>query len=156
MGYIAVVLAQTVVLPVVFGLATLASHDTWAIAGTFGRWFLFWGVGSRLVLAGVVQIVKPEFTTESILGGSPQAGANQVAQELGFADLAMGIGGCVGTFLGGGLAAAITGGLYMGIAGMRHVVKRDANVREQVATWTDLLVFATMIAYAAAVIVRGP
>jgi hypothetical protein len=155
MGYVIVVLAQTLILPVVFGIATLPSHDAWVMVATFGRWFLFWGVGTRLALAGTVQLLKPDFTTESILGTRPDAAANQVTQELGFANLAIGIGGIVGTFLGGGLAAAITGGLYLGAAGVRHLGKRGMNVKERVATWTDLLVLVAMAAYATAVIVRA-
>jgi hypothetical protein len=152
MGYIAVVLAQTLILPIVFGLVTIESHETWAMVATFGRWFLFWGIGTRLALAGIVQLVKPDFTTESILGGTPHASANQVAQELAFANIAMGTGAIVGTFVGGGLAAAITGGLYMGIAGARHLGKRGINTKEHVATWTDLLMLVTMAAYAVALV----
>ena len=152
MGYVVVVLAQTVILPILFGCAKLAAHDGWTIVETFGRWFLFWGVGTRLALAGTVQLIKPDFTTQAILGGDSHSGAKLVTQELGFANLAMGLGAIAGTFLGGGLAAAITGGLFMGIAGARHLGQRGQNVKERVATCTDLLVFVAMAAYAVALI----
>jgi|JI10StandDraft_1071094.scaffolds.fasta_scaffold1016312_1 hypothetical protein len=152
MGYVVVVLAQTVILPVVFGMATLDAYDPWVMSATLGRWFLFWGVGTRLALAGIVQLVKPDFTTQSLLGGAPHAAADQVTRELAFANLAMGLGGIVGSFVGGALAAALTGGFYLGAAGVRHLGKRGMNVKETVATWTDLLVCAAMIAYAAAII----
>jgi hypothetical protein len=155
MGYVVVVVAQTIILPVVFGCAQLHTHDSWLIADTFGRWFLFWGVGTRLALAGVVQLVKPSFTTQTILGDDSHTGANVVTQELGFANAAIGLGAMVGTFLGGQLAAAITGGLYLGIAGARHLGHRGQNLKERVATWTDLLVFIAMAAYAAALIRDG-
>lgn len=150
MGYVVVVLAQTVVLPIVFGIATLRSHETAVVVATFGRWFLFWGIGTRLALAGLVQVVKPNFTTQEILGDAPQKGANLVTRELGFANLAIGTGSIVGTFAGGGVAAAVTGGLYMGVAGVMHLGKRDMNLKEHVATWTDLLMAAAMAAYVVA------
>ena len=154
MGYIVVVLLQTLVMPVVFGATTLPAHDAGTMVATFGRWFLFWGVGTRLALAGIVQLVRPEFTTKSILGAAPVPGARLVVQELGFANVAIGVGGVLGTFSGGGLAAAVTGGLYLGAAGVRHVGSRDMNAKERVATWTDLLVFAAMAAYAVAILVH--
>jgi hypothetical protein len=148
MGYVVVVLAQTLVLPLIFTVATLGAHDVWTVVGTFGHWSLFWAIGTRLLLAGIVQVVKPEYTTETIHGEKPSL----AAQELGFANVAMGIGGIVGTFVGGALAAAITGGLYMGIAGVRHLGNRGMNARERVATWTDLLVFGAMAGYALALL----
>jgi arginine exporter protein ArgO len=153
MAYVAIVLAQTLILPVVFGISALSGHDhAWLpIVATFGRWFLFWGVGTRLALAGIVQVVKPDFTTGAILGDAP-SGAKLVARELGFANLAMGTGGIVGAFVGGGLAAAITGGLYFGVAGVLHLGKRDMNVKEHVATWTDLLMLVAMTCYVIALI----
>ena len=31
-----------------------------------GKWFVFWAVGIRLLLAGIRQIAKPAFTAEAI------------------------------------------------------------------------------------------
>jgi hypothetical protein len=153
MGYIAVVLLQTVVLPSIFGACTLASHAPLDVLATFGRWFLFWGVGTRLALAGVVQIAKPDFTTSTILGEA--SAASLTTRELGFANLATGGGAIVGTFLGGGLAAAVTGGAYMACAGFGHLgTSKPMNAKERVATWTDLLIFAAMIAYVVALLAR--
>jgi hypothetical protein len=154
MGYVVVVLLQTVILPLGFGVASLHSHATLDVLATFGRWFLFWGVGTRLALAGIVQVVKPDFTTSGILGESPAA-VSLTARELGFANLSMGAGAIVGTFVGGGLATAVTGGAYMAFAGFGHVGKAATkNAKETVATWTDLLMFAAMAMYVTALVAR--
>jgi hypothetical protein len=33
-----------------------------------GKWFVFWAVGVRLLMAGIRQIVQPRYTAETILG----------------------------------------------------------------------------------------
>ena len=40
-----------------------------------------------------------------------------------------------------GLLLAIAGGIYLGLAGLRHVTKPGKGAEESVATWTHLLVF---------------
>ena len=55
MGYFIVVIGQTVVLPVVSGIIELV-----AVGGdpvlVFGKWWVFWGVGTRLLSAGIAQV----------------------------------------------------------------------------------------------------
>jgi hypothetical protein len=144
--YIALVLLQTVLLPLASGSIALAIHHGDPIA-TYGVWFLFWGVGTRLLVAGLVQIFRPGFTIQNILG-APNLGAAQVAQELGFANLSIGVGAIAAAFVGDwGIPAAVIGGLFLGLAGFRHLPKRHPNAKEAVATWTDLIVFAAMAVY---------
>src|ERR1700683_2209779 len=54
-----------------------------------GKWFVFWAVGIRLLLAGLRQIIQPRYTAEAILG-IKDAGATLVVRELGFANTAIG------------------------------------------------------------------
>jgi hypothetical protein len=141
--YIVVVLLQTVVLPIISGAIELVM-----IGGdgalVVGRWFLFWGVGTRLLLAGAVQVLRPAFTTRNVLGGT-DAGSLLIVQELGAANLAMGVVAVIGAFVPGwAAAAAIPGGLFLGQAGLRHIAKPDKGQEERVATWTDLVVAAMM------------
>jgi hypothetical protein len=144
--YIILVLLQTVVLPIVSGSIQLAVTHIDPITA-YGMWFLFWGIGTRLLVAGVSQVVRPAFTAVNILG-SPNPGAEQIVQELGFANLAIGIGAIVAAFLGDwGVLVAGVGGLFLGLAGFRHLPKRHPNAKETVATWTDLLLFVLMVIY---------
>jgi hypothetical protein len=151
--YVILVLAQTVVLPIVSGVVELLVSGGDPVE-VFGRWFLFWGVGTRLLVAGVSQILRPAFTVQNILG-EPNAGAGQITQELGFANLAIGVGAIVAAFVSGwGIPLAIVGGLFLGLAGFRHIAKRNPNLKEIVATWTDILVFVAMAVYVIDSIVR--
>jgi len=150
--YVAIVLLQTLVLPLASGLVELATAGSDPVL-VLGRWFLFWGVGSRFLLAGAVQVVRPTFTARDILGAQAD-GALLIVQELGFANLAMGAVAAVGAFVPGWwAAAALPGGIYMALAGLRHVAKPEKGLNERVATWTDLLVAVVILVFAVHVII---
>lgn len=146
--YIAVVLLQTLILPLVSGCIELLATGGDPVL-VLGRWFLFWGVGTRLVLAGLVQVTRPSFTARDILGADA-GNTLLIVQELGFANIAMGALAVIGAFVPAWwIPAAIPGGIFLGQAGLRHVAKRDKGLEERVATWTDLLVAAAMIVFIA-------
>jgi len=145
--YVVGVLLQTLIVPVVSGALTLLVAGGDPVIG-FGRWFLFWGLGTRLLLAGAVQVLRPGFTLRTVLGES-DAGTLLTVQELGFANLAMGLVATVGSFIPAWwVPAAIPGGLFMGQTGLRHVGRPAKELAERVATWTDLLVAAAMLVFA--------
>src|ERR1700728_2146089 len=112
-----------------------------------GKWFVFWGVGVRLFIAGVRQVAQPRFTAESIFQVKDR-GALAIVREVGFANLAMGALGLLTlarpSFL---MAAAIVGGLYYGLAGAGHAVRRDKNASEWTALVTDLFMFFLLAAF---------
>ena len=92
MGYFIGVILQTIVLPIVSGTIELATTGGNPVE-VYGRWWVFWGVGTRLLVAGVVQLVRPE-TTAAILGTEkPAASELQVARELSTANIGMGLAG---------------------------------------------------------------
>jgi hypothetical protein len=143
--YIVLVLLQTVILPLVSSLI----H--WFVVGgnpllIVGMWWAFWGVGTRLFVAGVSQVGNPRMTAKNILGIDAE-GAEQLVQELGYANLAMGAVALVAAFIPGwGLLGALPGALYLGMAGIRHVAKKGKGLNETVATWTDLVVLVGVLA----------
>lgn len=142
--YIAVVLLQTLILPLVCGGVQLAMSggDPLVVSGT---WWAFWGVGSRLLVAGISQLVNPSRTAQGILG-IEDAGAELVVHELGYANLSMGMVAMASAFCGAwGLLGAAPGAMFLGLAGLRHIAKRGKNRDETVATWTDLLVFVMVV-----------
>ncbi len=138
--YIVVVLAQTLVLPALSALIHLG------VAGgnplvVLGIWWAFWGVGTRLLLAGISQLTNPGRTAQGILGITDDK-ANLVVHELAYANLSMGLIATATSLVPHwGILGALPGGLYLGLAGLRHVAKRGKGAEENVATWTDLLVF---------------
>ncbi len=142
--YIAIVLMQTLILPLISGGVHLAVAGGNVLA-VFGLWWAFWGVGTRLTLAGISQLTNPARTAKGILG-IDNTSAEQVVHELGFANLCMGLIALVGPFLGGwAMLGAAPGALYMALAGLRHVTKPNKNPDEMIATWTDLLVFSMVV-----------
>ncbi|MFN8517831.1 MAG: DUF6790 family protein [Chloroflexota bacterium] len=142
--YVVVVLLQTLILPLGFGIGELAAQGGDAVP-VIGSWFLFWGVGTRLLLAGAHQVLRPEYTAEGIMG-TASADATHLAQELGFANLCMGLAAVVAfTRPEWWLVGAIPGGLFLLLAGLRHVAKPGKGREELVATWTDLLVGVAMV-----------
>ncbi|WP_181064498.1 hypothetical protein [Pseudoclavibacter sp. AY1F1] len=177
--YALLVILQTVVLPLVFGGVHLG------VAGgnpalVFGIWFAFWGVGSRLIVAGISQLMNPRRTSQTILGAAqdesdergPGGAATtptgavvltevdtatvQVVQELGLANLSLGAVALVSSLVPGwGLVGALPGAIYLGLAGIRHLVKRGKSTNELVATWTDLLVFVLVVGGVVAAALRG-
>lgn len=66
----------------------LGNNDTRLVA-IVGQWFVFWAVCVRLLTAGVRQIIKPNLTSEGILGIKSKE-AWQLVRELGFANVVIG------------------------------------------------------------------
>ena len=81
-------------LMLVFPMASIANQAMLSPQGApsafiVARWFVFWAVGVRLLVAGVRQIVQPRFTAEKILGiKDPDAAL--LVREFGFANVAIG------------------------------------------------------------------
>ncbi|MBB3769735.1 hypothetical protein FHS55_000321 [Angulomicrobium tetraedrale] len=137
--YYAIVLATMVVLPIASIAAELST--TTGIASfvlVSIKWFAFWAVGVRLLLAGLSQILRPAFTVKGILG-IDEPRAHVLAQELGFANTAIGLAGLFSMMLAGWVAPiAFTGGIFLGLAGLNHLRRPGRNLRETVAMVTDL------------------
>ena len=138
--YILMIVLTMFVLPAASILVDLfVFHSTQAIGLLVGKWYVFWAVGIRLFTAGLRQSTNPRFTAQQILGVKSEAPL-QIVQELGFANLSIGLLGIL-TILKSGwtVPAAITGGLFYGLAGIRHIFKREMNALEKTALFSDLV-----------------
>jgi hypothetical protein len=114
-----------------------------------GKWFTFWGCGVRLFLAGVMQVARPGFTAESIFNLHDPA-AHGLVREIGLGNLSLGTIGLVSLFASSWVVpAAVAGGLYYGLAGLGHLVRKDRNSHEQVAMISDLLIAALLAVFIA-------
>lgn len=138
--YLVIVVGLTLVLPIVsivIELVAVPGSDPLAVTG---KWFLFWGAGVRLFTAGLSQITRPQFTAENILG-EKVTGANLIVQELGFANVGIGLAAIIGAWVPGwAVPVAVAPAIFLLAAGIRHIVKPNKNTKELVATLTDLLV----------------
>jgi hypothetical protein len=115
-----------------------------------GKWFVFWGFGVRLFIAGVRQVVQPQFTAEDIFAIKDTA-AHAIVREVGFGNLAMGTLGLLTLAVGGFLVpAAIVGGLYYGLAGAGHLFRGHRNFAGQTALVSDFFIFAVLAVFVAA------
>jgi hypothetical protein len=141
-----VVLYYVVVATLMFALPVLsvaieATHSSIRVDSLLiGKWFVFWSVGWRLLLAGVRQIAQPEYTAREILG-LQSAESWTVVRELGFGNVALGVVGVVSLWLPAWqLAAALAGGLFYILAGINHARQQHRNRLENVAMVSDLFV----------------
>ena len=144
-----------VLLMFVLPVASIAADVLWlrddsGLMFLFGKWFVFWTVGVRLLLAGIRQVAQPRFTAESIFDIKDPA-ANAMVREIGFGNLSMGAVGLATLWQPNWLVpAAIVGGLYYGFAGMGHVFRSDRSFNEQTALVSDLLIFVVLAVFVAA------
>jgi hypothetical protein len=111
------------------------------------KWFIFSAVGLRLLAAGIKQIKDPAFTAKQIFQIETTE-VLPVVGELGFANLCFSLVGIVSVFLPQWrIVSAFASGIYYGIAGVQHLVKKPAGVNELFALVTDILIFAVLAVY---------
>ena len=112
-----------------------------------GKWLVFWAVGARLFLAGIRQVLQPQFTAEHIFAIKETA-ALPIVREVGFGNLAMGALG-LATLAAPPLMvpAAIVGGLYYGLAGVGHLVRGRLNFEGWTALASDFFIFIVLAVF---------
>ena len=149
--HLTVVLLTMLVLPVASVLI-----ERWTGAGAaplwqlVGKWFVFWGVGVRLLIAGARQVVKPELTATGIFGVTDKA-AFPLAQELGFWNVTIGLISIASLKRPEWVPPmAIAGMLFYATAGFLHLTNREREFSENVAMLSDLGMAALLLAFVAA------
>lgn len=155
--YFFIVIATTIVLPIASALIDAQLNIepfTWAgrvsvdqvLLAAFGKWYVFWAGGVRLMLAGLRQSFAPGMTLRQIFEiDHPPSG--HIVQELGFANISISLI-CLLSLLYPALmpAGAISAGVFYGLAGLQHIRKRERNPQRTLAMLTDLLVFVVLSA----------
>lgn len=116
----------------------------WAL---IGKWFVFWSIGARLFIAGLRQIFNPAFTAENIFHIEDKE-SYAIVKELGFANVCLGTISIVSLFVPEWrTAAAFAGGLFFGLAGANHLIKKPASSNEVIAMISDIFIFLVMLIY---------
>ncbi len=154
MGYFILVIAQTIVLPIACGIAELSIAGGDAVL-VLGKWWVFWGVGTRLLVAGLAQVSGKGPTAEILGANTASIQEVQLTRELGTANVGMGLAGLLALVPGWALPAGVAGGVFLLIAGMLHVAKPGKGAKEALATWTDLIVGAAVVALAVGTLVHA-
>jgi hypothetical protein len=148
--YIAIVALTMLILPIGSIMLSLRAHPDAALIDLVGLWWVVWGVGARLGLAGLRQVIKPEFTARDILGVSGD-GALVIVRELGFANLGIGVVGLLAwrspMFV---LPAAIYATIFYAAAGAMHALQSNRSFNENVAMASDLFIAIVLGGFVAA------
>jgi hypothetical protein len=119
--------------------------DSEAFAVVAFKWFVFSGIGLRLGVAGVKQIIQPQFTVKEIFH-MENDGVAPVIRELGFANVCFAILAVISLFVPDfRVPAAIAGGLYFGFAGLLHIFKPKDGGKESFAMASDLYIFFVLL-----------
>lgn len=87
--YLAIVLTTMLLAPLASIAENLASAGAGDLAATAAKWFVFWAIGIRLLLAGLRQIAQRCFTTQAIFNIADPA-TTKLVSEIGFANVALG------------------------------------------------------------------
>ena len=144
--YYAVVILLMLVFPLAsVGIETLVFHSSLALMIVLAKWFVFWAVGVRLFTAGLRQAIDPGFTAKKIFEFKTSEPV-MIIRELGFANIALGTAALLSILNSAWLIpAAIAGCLFYGLAGFNHLRKSQRNSTENLATFSDLFVFAILL-----------
>eukprot|EP01035_Chromulina_nebulosa_P019736 gene19736-25668_t len=156
MLYLAVVTLTMFLLPLGSIVLEHAVHQDTSLVWLTGRWFVFWGVGVRLTLAGARQILQPEFTARDIFR-MDSSDAQPLVRELGIANIANGVVGLASlvspSFV---LPAAISAGIFYGAAGVRHAAERNRTRNQSIAMVSDLFIFVALATFVGASALTSP
>jgi hypothetical protein len=145
--YFLVVVVLTFIFPFIGFIAEHFGKYTEFTFQLFGKWFILSAVGLRLLLAGIRQSVNPAFTARQIFDITSSE-CYPIIRELGFANLCFGLVGVISLFKPEWrIVSAFASGLYFGIAGIQHIIKKPVGPNEQLALWTDLVIFAVLMGY---------
>jgi len=145
--YLISVLLFMFILPVVSISVELFLHKSLLSWLLIGKWFVFWSIGVRLFIAGIRQALKPEFTAKEIFHIRGEE-SFVVIKELGFANLSIGLMGMLSLLKTEWCSVvAIGGGLFFGLAGILHVLKKPDSNNEIIAMISDLFIFAVALCY---------
>jgi hypothetical protein len=144
--YFAIVVALMLVLPLAsIGIQILSGGTGWVTAALVAKWFVFWMVGVRLLLAGLRQIVQPRYTAEQILGVK-DPDATLIVRELGIANTAIGSVGVASLFFRDWeFPIALVGAIFYALAGINHGTDKHRNRLQNFAMISDLFAAAVLL-----------
>ena len=71
-----------------------------------------------------------------------------IVRELGFSNLCFGLIGIISLFIPSWrIVSAFGSGLYYGLAGLQHFIKKPVGANEKFALYTDILISVFLIVY---------
>ncbi len=150
--YLVSILLFMVLLPILCSAIQWRQQEATPAWPIIGKWLVFWSVGIRLFIAGLRQATKPAFTAREIFHFKSDD-SFPIIKEIGFANISLGSIAILSLFLPSWrIPAAAAGGLYFGLAGLQHLLKKRDSTNETIAMVSDLYIFLLLALYLAAVI----
>ncbi len=108
------------------------------------RWFVFWSIGIRSATGGLMQMLNPAYTERLLNVGTENM---LIIQELGFANLAIGVIAMVSLFVPAfRKPAAAAGGIFLMGAAILHLMRLSViELGEIMSLSGDLLIVAIAV-----------
>jgi len=154
MYYLIVVAALVFGLPVT-SIAVEMLVGNASVVFLVGKWFVFWSVGARLLVAGFWQVLNPAFTARTVFG-TEDSGALRIVPGLGFGNVAIGVLGLASmNFQTWIMPAAVCGAIFCGLAAMGRLRNDRRNRMENIAFLSDAWIALVLTLYVAATILSG-
>lgn len=114
--------------------------------GVLEKWYVFWAVGIRLLLAGVRQMLQPAYTRTAILG-IQDSSSHLIVRDLGIANSSIGAVAIIALIMPAWRQpAALAGALFYGLAGINHAGHSGRTPLQNVAMITDVLAASILLA----------
>jgi hypothetical protein len=145
--YLMVIVALMFVLPLASVLGeVVVSGAARPAPALFLKWFVFWGSGVRLLLAGLRQMIQPAFTARTVLGLKAEESLFLV-RELGFATTAMGGISVASLFAPAWRTPmALLGAIFFGLAGINHATHGHRGRLQNLAMVSDIFIAVVLAA----------
>lgn len=142
--YLAVIVLTMLALPLLATVLELAVGGGAPAAVALG-WFVVFGIGVRLLLAGLKQMAQPDFTARLLDIADPRA--RVVIRELGFANTSIALLALLSVVSPAfTVPAAVTGALFFDLAGLQHATVKVRNGKETIAMVSDLALAVVLAA----------
>lgn len=108
------------------------------------KWFMFWSIGVRSVTAGLMQTLNPAYTERLLNVGTENM---LIIQELGFANLGVGVIAMISLFVPAfRKPAAVAGGIFLMGAAILHLLRLSIiEFGEVMSLAGDLLIVAVAV-----------
>ena len=136
-----VILSFIIVPLTAISVETLVFDSSLRLPAIALKWFVFCGIGLRLGMAGIKQIITPQFTAKEIFK-IQNDDILPIISELGFANVCFSVIAIISLFVPSfRIPAAIAGGLYFGLAGLLHITKSLDSKNEVFALVSDIFIF---------------
>jgi hypothetical protein len=144
--YIVMVIGLMLIFPMASIAIEVLMHDHGVLTvAVIAKWYVFWAVGVRLLIAGLRQIAQPRYTAQIILGvKAPDAVL--IVRELGFANTAIGSAAVVSISLAGWTSPlAVIGTIFYGLAAINHAAHEGRSKLQNVAMISDFFASAVLL-----------